>query len=140
MPSREFKPIIVSEKTNAGAQGTMAQSTENSALVRFECDATGIYVRKSLYIVGGHESLGNWTPNRVKLYDDGTHGDLNSGDGIWSLEVRLPVGAEIEYKFTNSGAEGSWQPGEEFPSANRKIRVAKMNGATMVVRSRFGVL
>ncbi len=140
MPAREFRPIITVEKVSPKAQGAMAQSREDSVRVRFECDAVGMYVRKSVYIVGSHELLGNWTPNRVRLYDDGTHGDAKSGDGIWSLEVRLPLGAEIEFKFTNSGAEGSWQPGEEFAGVNRKIRVAKTNGDAMVVRSRFGVL
>lgn len=139
MPTREFKPIILDTSIDKTAQGTMAQSTENSIPVRFECDAVGIYVRKSLFVVGSHESLGNWTPNRIKLYDDGSHGDQKAGDGIWSVEVRLPLGAEIEYKFTNSGAEGSWQPGEEFGNVNRKVRVVKTNGDTLVLRNRFGV-
>jgi hypothetical protein len=118
----------------------MAQSKENTATVRFECDAVGIYVRKSLYIAGNHELLGNWTPNKVRLFDDGSHGDQKAGDGIWSLELQFPIGAELEYKFTNSGAEGNWQPGEEFGAVNRKIRVEKRDGETLVVRSRFGVL
>jgi hypothetical protein len=139
MPSRDFKPIILDQVFTKVSQGTMAQSQENTVTVRFECDAIGIYVRKSLFVVGNYESLGNWTPNRIKMYDDGSHGDLKAGDGIWSLEIQLPVGADIEYKFTNSGAEGSWQPGEEFGSTNRRFRVEKELGNILVVRSRFGV-
>ena len=38
------------------------------------------------------------------------------------------------YKYTNSGAPGVWVPSEEFPSANRRIRVRE----GLVVEDRFG--
>jgi hypothetical protein len=72
------------------------------------------------------------------MYDDGTHGDQVADDGIWSLEVSLPADSEIEYKYTNSGAEGSWNPGEEFPSSNRKLVVQKELGSRQIVIDRFG--
>jgi len=140
MPSRDLKPIILAQSEARVSQGTMSQSHDNTAIVRFECDAVGMYVRKSIYIAGNHSSLGNWIPNRIKLYDDGSHGDEKAADGIWSLELQLPLGAEIEYKYTNSGAEGSWQPGEEFAGSNRRIRVERKNGEKLVIRSRFGVI
>lgn len=140
MPSREFRPIATVQSVGNVAQGVMAQSKENTVNVRFECDAVGIYVRKSIFIAGNHASLGNWTPNRIKMHDDGSHGDEIARDGIWTLELQLPVGAEIEYKFTNSGAEGNWQPGEEFGPSNRKIRADTRGDGTLVVRNRFGVL
>jgi alpha-amylase/alpha-mannosidase (GH57 family) len=140
MPSRNFKPIILEQAEAKIVQGTMALSVENTVTIRLECDAVGMYVRKSIYVAGNHLSLGNWIPNKVKMYDDGTHGDQMAGDGIWSLEIQLPPGSEIEYKFTNSGAEGSWQPGEEFGNVNRKIHVDNTNTGRMVVRGRFGLL
>jgi alpha-amylase/alpha-mannosidase (GH57 family) len=140
MPARDFRPIITVQQGSKVTQGAMAQSLENTVSVRFECDAVGIYVRKSIYIAGNHEFLGNWTPNRIKMHDDGSHGDEKAGDGIWSLELPFPVGAEIEFKFTNSGAEGSWQPGEEFGNVNRKILIKKEGIGKMIVRRRFGVL
>jgi hypothetical protein len=48
------------------------------------------------------------------------------------------VGAEIEYKFTNSGGEGNWNPGEEFPGINRKIRVERTEAGEMLLLDRFG--
>jgi hypothetical protein len=96
-----------------------------------------MYVRKSVYIAGSHEMLGSWVPNKIRMYDDGTHGDQVAHNGIWSLEVPLPAGAEIEYKYTNSGAEGNWNPGEEFPSSNRKLLVQSEPGSRMVVTDRF---
>jgi len=141
MPDREFVPIIGgAEAAKRHSQGVMAQSRNDVVRVRFQCDAKDIYVRKSLFIAGNHELLGNWMPNTVPMYDDGTHGDQTSGDGIWTLEVQLPAGIEIEYKYTNSGPKGSWQPGEEFPGLNRKIRVDKTTDAPMVILDRFGRL
>jgi alpha-amylase/alpha-mannosidase (GH57 family) len=124
MPEREFKEIMKEKKTPARPlQGTMAQSKMDSISVVFQCDARGMYVRKGIFIVGNQESLGNWKPNIVRLYDDGTHGDQENGDSIWTIELKFPVGTQIQYKFTNSGPSGGWYPGEEFPSANRSIYV-----------------
>jgi hypothetical protein len=116
----------------------MALSSQNMTTVVFQCDARGMYVRKYLSLVGNHEGLGSWIPNKIRMFDDGTHGDAVAGDSIWTVELALPVGAEIEYKFTNSGAEGSWNPGEEFPSVNRKIRVEKTNTGKMLLLDIFG--
>jgi alpha-amylase/alpha-mannosidase (GH57 family) len=122
MPVREFKEIMTDKKMAARVtQGTMAQSKTDSISVVFQCDARGMYVRKGIFIVGNQESLGNWSPNTVKMYDDGTHGDQENGDSIWTIELNFPIGTQIQYKFTNSGPSGEWNPGEEFSSANRSI-------------------
>ena len=139
MPRRLFAPIIQDTTViTMTSQGTMAQSRQVTATVVFQVDCKEMYVRKSVYIVGSHEMLGNWVPNKVKMYDDGTHGDQMANDGVWSLEVTLPVGSEIEYKYTNSGAEGSWNPGEEFPSSNRKVKVQAEPGSRQIVKDIFG--
>ncbi len=142
MPQREFAPItnVSLAIIEQPSQGTMVQSREDIVTVIFQCDARGMYVRKSIYIVGNHEVLGNWIPNIVRLYNDGTHGDIVADDSIWSVEVQLPVGAEIEYKYTNSGAEGSWNPGEEFPSLSRKIKVEKTDTGRMILLDKFGTI
>lgn len=122
MPVREFKEIMTDKKMTARVtQGTMAQSKTDSISVVFQCDARGMYVRKGIFIVGDQESLGKWSPNTVKMYDDGTHGDQENGDSIWTIELNFPIGTQIQYKFTNSGPSGEWNPGEEFSSANRSI-------------------
>ena len=123
MPQREFRGIDVNKKTTPRpTQSTMAQSsTKDSVSVVFQCDARNNYVRKGIYIAGNHEQLGNWKPNTVKMYDDGTHGDRQQNDSVWTIELRFPVGTEIQYKFTNSGPSGEWNPGEEFPGGNRRV-------------------
>jgi alpha-amylase/alpha-mannosidase (GH57 family) len=142
MPKREFKPIAFdsSQKTIQQTQGTMAQSQQDLTTVVFQCDARGMYVRKSLYIAGNHEELGSWLPNKVRLFNDGSHGDAVADDNIWSVEIPLPVGAEIEYKYTNSGAMGNWSPGEEFSSINRRLKVEKTDTGKMLVQDKFGML
>ena len=102
--------------------------------VLFTCSAKGIEVPEAIYIVGGERALGNWNPNTVRMYDDGTHGDFAAGDGVWSLRVLLPEESDIEYKYTNSGRPGEWSPSEEFPAANRKIRVKE----GLIVLDTFG--
>jgi hypothetical protein len=118
----------------------MAQSQQDLTTVVFQCDARGMYVRKSLYIAGNHEELGSWLPNKVRLFNDGSHGDAVADDNIWSVEIPLPVGAEIEYKYTNSGAMGNWSPGEEFSSINRRLKVEKTDTGKMLVQDKFGML
>lgn len=141
MPERKFEPIIRNEANLLRAsQGAMAQSKEDLVRVLFQCDAKDLYVRKSIYIAGSHEILGSWTPNKVRMYDNGTNGDLQTGDGIWSLEVYVPPKTVIEYKYTNSGALGSWDPGEEFPTAHRTVIVDNNPGEVLILRDKFGTM
>ncbi|MBN1396741.1 MAG: hypothetical protein JXA06_01795 [Bacteroidetes bacterium] len=140
MPKREFNPIVskVIQNDVLLSQGTMVQSKQDLVKVVFQCDARDMYIRKSIYISGSCEELGSWVPNKIRLYNDGTHGDSYADDSIWALEVNLPAGTEIEYKFTNSGAEGSWNPGEEFSGINRKIRVENNESGKMILLDTFG--
>lgn len=140
VPDRIFHPIIRDESTRSKpAQGTMAQSRPELVTVSFQVDAREVYVRKAVYIAGNHELLGNWVPNKVRLFDDGSHGD-QKGDGIWTLEVDLPPGVEIEYKYTNSGPEGYWNPGDELPLRNRRLQVLTTPGEKQIVRDVFGIV
>lgn len=81
-----------------------------------------------------------WVLNEVRMFDDGSHGDLVANDSIWTLEVQLPAGLAIEYKHTNGGPEGRWGLGGEFAGANRKFRVQKNPSGKMVIRNRFGMM
>jgi alpha-amylase/alpha-mannosidase (GH57 family) len=138
MPKRDFQRIVrETAHLPSPSPGTMAQSKSDLVSVLFRCDAQDVYVRKAIYIVGSDSQLGNWVPNKIRMYDDATHGD-DKGDGVWTLEVQLSVGTEIEYKFTNSGAEGEWNSSEEFSKSNRKVKVERQPDGRMVVFNRFG--
>lgn len=138
IPDRTFQPIAHKKKEYTAVSSTMAQSRSDLVTVVFRCNAEGMYVRKAIYITGNHELLGNWIPNKVQMYDDGTHGDERAGDNIWTLELQFPRGTVLEYKYTNSGPEGGWYPGEEFPALNRKILVDSHSGNRIVLLDTFG--
>jgi alpha-amylase/alpha-mannosidase (GH57 family) len=139
MPAREFLPIILDGAgSSQQTQGAMAQSRKDLATVLFQVDASQLMVPKAIYIVGNQDVLGNWTPNQIKMYDDGTHGDEIKSDGIWSLEVRVPFGIKVEYKYTNSGDEGIWVPSEEFPGNNRELMVPVKLTDAIKVLDKFG--
>ena len=61
------------------------------------------------YIVGAHPKLGGLVPNRVRMYDDGTHGDQRPGDHVWSYSATFPRGTRLFYVYTDSGQEGRWE-------------------------------
>lgn len=71
-----------------------------------------VEINDAIYIVGGDPALGDWTPNTVRMYDDGTHGDERAGDRIWTLETQLSSDGYVDYAFTNSGPAGQWQEAE----------------------------
>ncbi|HEX9615569.1 MAG TPA: carbohydrate-binding module family 20 domain-containing protein [Bacteroidota bacterium] len=141
MPARSFEPIIhdapVRSKPGGGA---MSQSSQDVINVVLHCDARQIYVRKAIYVAGNLPELGGWVPNKVRMYDDGSNGDLKSGDNIWTISFQVPPKTVLEYKFTNSGAVGSWDPGEEFPSMSRRVLVDKEPGETVELHDKFGVM
>ena len=66
-------------------------------------------VRKAMYIAGPHPQLGDSVPNKVSMFDDGTHGDQKAGDHVWSVTATFSPGQKVFYVYTNSGEEGKWQ-------------------------------
>jgi alpha-amylase/alpha-mannosidase (GH57 family) len=130
-----FDPIIHTETT--GGQGVMARSVETQRVL-FVVDAKRENVSDAIYIVGNLKALGEWTPNSVRMYDDGTHGDALANDSLWSLELDVPIGANVQYKFTNSGKKGEWIPSEEFPSEHRSALIRTRSEQTIIIINTFG--
>ena len=138
IPSPGFAPIITDEHLPASTQGVMAKSSAGEQPVLFTCDARGEHVAGSLYIVGNLPQLGSWMPNLIPMRDDGREGDEKAGDGIWSLRSVVPVGVEVQYKYTNSGKRGEWTPGEEFPVRHRSFTVPAASPAVRIIKDIFG--
>lgn len=67
---------------------------EHAVRVRFVCDARATGRTNAVWIVGDGAALGDWTPNKVCMYDDGTHGDAVVGDNVWTYEVRVWSGGK----------------------------------------------
>jgi lysophospholipase L1-like esterase len=66
-------------------------------------------VPRAMYIAGPHPQLGDSVPNKIAMFDDGTHGDQKAGDHVWSVTATFSPGQKIFYVYTNSGEEGQWQ-------------------------------
>lgn len=135
----EFEPILSQAKIETQESGGVMKRGGEMRRVRFECDASGEDVGVAIFIVGNLPELGEWQPNVVRMRDDGAAGDNWAEDGIWTLEVDLPLGAEIQYKYTNSGDVGVWQPSEEFSQSNRAFTVDSDADSILVQRVVFGV-
>jgi hypothetical protein len=88
------------------------------------------------------QAMGNWVPNKVPMYDDGTHGDSIAGDGVWSIALALPywavqgnaAGVRIAYKFTYGSPGQGWTEAEEFPGNQRLLELVDINGDHRVSR------
>jgi hypothetical protein len=69
-------------------------------------------------------------PNKIAMYDDGTHGDHTARDYVWSYSARLSAGTKLFYVYTSSGEEGKWE-GLDVPhigsfrveARNRQVRL-----------------
>lgn len=48
-----------------------------------------------------------WSPDKVKMYDDGSHGDLLANDGIYTVRLTNLTTGSQQYKFELSKADGS---------------------------------
>jgi lysophospholipase L1-like esterase len=88
------------------AQGS---NTDGEIAVVFRLFVDKWSVPKAMYIVGNHPKLGKLVPNKVAMYDDGTHGDQTAGDHVWSYAATFAPGTKLSYVYTNSGEEGKWE-------------------------------
>jgi hypothetical protein len=109
----------------------------------------GIDPGESIFIVGAvhtespisdpnltlSDLFGNWTPNSIQMYDDGTHGDEVSQDGIWTLSFSLPQGLRVGYKYTWGKPGDGWTGTEEWPGNMRLLEIVDVNGDGFVYRA-----
>ncbi|GAP62309.1 hypothetical protein ARMA_0732 [Ardenticatena maritima] len=64
----------------------------------------------------------SWDNASTPLYDDGTHGDLLGGDGIFSLDVTIPTAGRYEWKVVECG---NWS--NTYPAQNAWLSTASDN-------------
>jgi len=87
-------------------------------------------VPESVYIAGTHLKLGNSEPNKIKMYDNGTHGDQRAGDKVWSYAASFTPGTKLFYVYTNSGREGKWE-GLDVPYIRNTVVKAGNRGVRL---------
>ncbi len=148
--------------------GKLNRNCQNINRFKWTVDEAG----KSMFIVGGthgdtpvcpgektdacltqdevsalQQKLGDWQPNQIPMYDDGTHGDAVAGDRIWTLTLVVPYihtytdtdqerpGVRVEYKYNwaFAGAQG-WTGNEEWPGNSRLLELEDVNGDLVVTR------
>lgn len=82
--------------------------------------------------------VGNASPNQIPMYDDGTHGDETTGDGIWTVAFSVPFDAakklRLGYKYTWGTLGAGWGGTEEWPGNSRLLEVVDVNGDGFVHR------
>lgn len=78
--------------------------------------------------------MGDWIPNIIRMHDDGTGGDLEAGDGIWTIVFDLPVGLRISYKYTYGPDGNVWTTTEEWPGNAHIMLIGDLNGDHFVTR------
>ena len=91
-----------------------------------------------------NQLLGNWVPNQVPMFDDGTHGDANAGDGVWTVSFVLPyietatstggAGVRLGYKYTYGLPGQGWTDSEEWPGNQRLFEVEDLSGDHIATR------
>ncbi|MBI1389680.1 MAG: hypothetical protein GC154_14680 [bacterium] len=96
-----LKPALVERIVN----GTRSKLTFR--LYANEHDAAG-----GFSIVGDAPELGDGVPNKVRMYDDGSHGDERSRDQVWTYTIESRFDRPLDYAFTPNAAEGQWAADE----------------------------
>ena len=87
--------------------------------------------------------LGNWTPNTVAMFDDGTNGDAVAGDNVWTITLDIPwfdAGSadapwvRLSYKYTWGETGALWTGTEEWPGNRRILELRDLNGDRIITR------
>ena len=125
------KAVVTGSWDGFGADGRSIDAT-NLNFTTTSADETVIFLLDTntgrLMITPQGSATGNWCltgdfngwDNAASpLYDDGTHGDLLGGDGIFSLDHTIASADRYEWKVV---ACGSWDPA--YPAANAWVHTS----------------
>jgi lysophospholipase L1-like esterase len=117
---------------------SVVAAAEKVTLV-FRVDMSSEPKGRGAYVMGNSTPLGRLTPNVVRLYDDGTHGDQRPQDRIWSLAVAMrPTAINLVYLFTDGDAPGAWRGLENYVSRTIAIREADVGRVVLLPIEDFG--
>jgi len=73
-------------------------------------------------------AFNGWSASADPLYDDGTHGDLLGGDGIFTADVTFPEAGRIEWKVTNCTWDISYPTtGNSWLTTSSAAQVVKLS-------------
>jgi lysophospholipase L1-like esterase len=83
-------------------------ASEGRITAVFRVDMSKAVPRGSPGIMGSDPVLGDFVPNSVALFDDGSHGDQNAGDLVYAGSFQFTDPVENNYTFTNGDRVGAW--------------------------------
>lgn len=93
------------------ASGTRADSAPYSILLRVWVPAS-TPVTGPVSVMGNHPALGNYAPNTIPLFDDGTQGDEKPNDRVWSRRFDFDAPTQLDFSFAHSGPAGHFSANE----------------------------
>jgi len=137
---------VVGEGPSIPAGGSLlTDGASSTVLVTFEVEMAGAAGMepaegRTPVVVGDRPELGAWDPTAIDLFDDGTHGDRQADDQVWSRTVRLSERGEVAYKYALRNPGGDPWAGAEFSGDNRQQWVQDVDATGRVrLRDVFGV-
>ena len=102
-------------------------------------DMSTVSPGKRPYVMGNAKQLGEFTPNYVGLYDDGSNGDQRAGDGVWSRRFQFSRPQILTYAFTDGTEEGQWTGLENYRLRAFALRQAQRGRTVYAPIAKFGI-
>ena len=84
------------------------------ACVLLRVDMAGDTSGRQPFVMGNQPQLGSFAPNRIELYDDGSHGDQRAGDRVYSRTFAFAMPGVLTYAFTNGATPDTWTGLESY--------------------------
>lgn len=134
--------LVFTVDFNEGSQDGLCRASQRSWIT----DKPGkamffvgwVHVQSELQDPAVHNLLGAGVPNQVPMYDDGTNGDEQADDGIWTRAFIVPRDParrlRVGYKYTWGTRGANWSGSEEWPGNSRILQVEDLNGDSIVYR------
>jgi len=114
------------------------EGTPDKVTVVLRVDMTAEPPDRRAFVMGNATQLGSFTPNAVPLFDDGTHGDQVSGDGVWSREGVFETVGTLIYMFTDGDRAASWTGLENYRSRVFALHPADVGRRVYLPIAQFG--
>jgi lysophospholipase L1-like esterase len=113
-------------------------AVRGATCVLLRVDMAGAPSGHAPFVMGNQPQLASFTPNKVELYDDGSHGDQRAGDGVHSRMIALAAPGVVTYAFTNGEAAGSWTGLENYRLRAFEIRAGDTGRLVAPPLAEFG--
>lgn len=110
----------------------------NTATVVFRVDMSPEPAGARPSIMGSGPALADFTPNRLEMFDDATHGDQVAGDGVWSLAVDVGKPGKLTYLYTDGEPAGAWRGLENYRARSFAVHPPEMGTTVYAPVAQFG--